>query len=91
MTFLLWGILCLQDAPLAAERARLASRPALTETDKESYRFPALARPGKIRTSYTLAVIPVEFADQGMGRTDLAKLFFELVSAYFSRVSGGRF
>jgi M6 family metalloprotease-like protein len=92
----LWlaAALLAQEPPgdlLRQERERLRSKAPLTDREKGSYAAPQEAGPLKERASYALAVVPVELADRKLGGADLGKLFFERVSGYFARASGGRF
>jgi hypothetical protein len=90
MKFLLWALL-LQEAPIEQEKARLRSKPPLTTEEKGRYVTPAAAPPIKPRASYTLAVIPLGFSDRAVAGSDLSKLFFGDVAAWFRKASGGKF
>ncbi|HEV3027961.1 MAG TPA: immune inhibitor A domain-containing protein [Planctomycetota bacterium] len=78
------------EAPLSQERERIRTKPPLTASEKAGYATPA-GPPLKPKSSYQVAVVPLEFSDQRLGTTDLSKLFFGRVNEYFARVSSGRF
>lgn len=87
------AVLCLvlaQTPPLEAERERLKGQAPLTESQKKAYSLPA-APPAKPRASYTLAVVPLSFADRAVADADPGRLFFGPVADYFTKSSGGQF
>lgn len=91
MRFALVFLLFAQDdAPLAQNRERIKSKPPLTAAQQAEYSCPT-APAVQGRKSYTIAVIPIEFSDQKLGSTDLAKLVFGEVRDYFSRASSKHF
>ena len=79
-----------EEAPLARDRERIQSKPPLTAAQKSAYSC-ADAPPAKPLSSYTVAVVPLEFSDQKVGPTDLSKLVFGGVNDYFARASSGHF
>jgi hypothetical protein len=84
-------LLALQaGAPIAAEKERIRAKAPLTDAQKAEYASPEgpAATP---RASYTLAVVPLEFADRKLGDRDLRKLVFGGVAEYFSKASAARF
>jgi hypothetical protein len=90
MTFALLLALSVQDPLLDAEKERIRSRPPLSEEAKKAYVAPD-PKPATPRAGYALAVLPLSFADRAPAGADLGKLFFERVSGYFAKASGGRF
>lgn len=87
---LLLLLLLQEGAPVDQDRERLRSKPPLTEVQKAAYIAPA-APAVKPRESYTLSVVPIEFADRKMGGTDVSKLVFGTVADYYTKASSGRF
>jgi len=84
-------LLVLQEgAPVEQDKERIRSKPPLTDAQKAVYAAPAVP-PVKPRESYTLAVVPVEFANRKLGDTDLSKLVFGGVGDYYAKASSGRF
>ncbi|MBI3856727.1 MAG: hypothetical protein HY293_13650 [Planctomycetes bacterium] len=79
-----------EDAPVAQDRERIRDRKPLTEIQKAEYASPE-GPAVKPRASYTLVVVPLEFADQKSGPRDLSKLVFGGVADYYAKASGGRF
>jgi hypothetical protein len=78
------------EAPVAQERERLRAKAPLSDAQKAEYISPE-GPPAKPRASYTLTVVPLEFADKKLGGRDLQKLVFGGVADYFVKASGGRF
>jgi len=78
------------EAPVELDQQRLRTKPPLTEAQKAAYVVPAVPAV-KPRDSYTLAVVPLEFADHQMGATDVSKLVFGVVAEYYAKASSGRF
>lgn len=92
MRFALLLLAVLQEgAPVAQDRERIRTKAPLTEAEQSQYQRPAAPAPAKVRSSYSVAVIPLEFSDQHFGSADLAKQFFGGLNEYFSRVSSRRF
>jgi hypothetical protein len=78
------------EAPIAQERERLRAKVPLTDSQKAEYASPE-GPAAKPRASYTLTVVPLEFADKKLDGRDLQKLVFGGVSDYFAKASAGRF
>jgi len=78
------------EAPVAQERERLRAKVPLTDSQKAEYASPE-GPAAKPRASYTLTVVPLEFADKKLGGRDLQKLVFGGVAEYFAKASAGRF
>lgn len=79
-----------EDALVARERERLKTRAPLTEAQKAAYVAPE-GNPARPRASYTLAVVPLQFADRALGERDLSKLVFGAVRDYYAKASSGKF
>lgn len=88
MKWLFSAILLAQDPGSEVERIR--SKVPLTEGERKAYSFPP-APAAKPRAAYTLAVVPVSFADRKIGDSDLAAFFFEKLTAYYTSASSGSF
>jgi M6 family metalloprotease-like protein len=84
-------LLALAQAPppelVEAEKARLRGRPPL---EKPLHSTPG-GVPGEPRASYTLGVVPLEFADRRRGESDPGKLLFGRVAEYYAKASAGKF
>ncbi len=81
-------LVLLQDPGSDADRIR--AKTPLTELERKAYSFPP-APAAKPRAAYTLAVVPVSFADRKIGESDLSAFFFEKLAAYYKAASGGTF
>jgi hypothetical protein len=91
MTVALLLLLAAQaEAPIAAEKERIRAKAPLSDTQKAEYASPE-GPAVKPRASYTLSVVPLEFADRKLGTRDLRKLVFGSVAEYYAKASGGRF
>lgn len=90
MTGALLLLACLQASPVDQEKERIRTKASLTEVQKAAYTAPP-APAVQPRAGYSLAVVPVEFADQKLAGHDLEKLVFGGVGDYYASASGGRF
>jgi hypothetical protein len=79
-----------EGAPIAQDRERIRTKTPLTAAEKAAYVAPA-GPALKARESYTLTVVPLEFADRKLAGRDLSKLVFGGVGDYYARASGGKF
>jgi hypothetical protein len=83
-------LLAVQGEPVAAEKERIRAKAPLTEAQKAEYAAPDCPA-AKPRASYTLTVVPLDFADRKLGSRDLQKLVFGSVAEYYAKASAGRF
>ncbi len=79
-----------EAAQVAEEKERIRSKAPLTEAQKAGYVSPAPPA-AKPRGSYTLAVVPLEFADRKLGGKEVAARIVGGLSDYYAKASSGRF